>query len=123
MYVVVLPGFCQRQKGFLLSVHGPRWWCGCQSLASLIPAGQRDYDFMNSLPRMKSLHVLVCRWSVITDLFDTVTCDRYTLAVYRSLCNNDNIQTGATASLLRGTEKTFKINKQTFFLSHIQISH
>lgn len=39
--------------------------------------------------------------SAITDLFDVFTCDSFTVAVYRSLCNNDNIQTGAAASLLR----------------------
>ncbi len=126
MYVcmVILPGFCRRQKGFLLSVHGPRWWCGCQSLASLTPAGHRDYDFMSSLPCMKSLYALIySRTSAITHLFDIVTCDRFTFAVNRSLCNNEDIQTGATASLLRGTEKTFKINKQSFFLNQIQIRH
>lgn len=46
--VVVIPGFCQRQKGFLLSEHGPRWWCGCRSLASLIPAGQRLWFYEKS---------------------------------------------------------------------------
>lgn len=105
----MLPGFCQRQKGFLLSARGPRRWCGCQSRASLIPAGQRDYHFIS---HVKSLYVCADIFA-ITDLFDVITCDRFTMAVHRSLCNNDDIQTGAAASLLSGTEKTFRINEQT----------
>lgn len=67
----------------------------------------KECDFMSSLPLIKSLYMLVYwSYSALTDLFDLFTCDRFTIAVHCSFCNNDNIQTGATASLLRGTEKT-----------------
>lgn len=48
---------------------------------------------------------------VITDLFDIFTGDSFTCTIHRSLCNNDDVQAGAAASLLRGMEKNFKIHK------------
>lgn len=53
----------------------------------------------------------VWRSPVITDLFDIFTGDGFTCTIHRSLCNNDDVQPGAAASLLRGTEKNFKIHK------------
>lgn len=43
--------------------------------------------------------------STITDLFDLLTCDGLALAIHCSFCDDDNIQTRTTASLLRQTEK------------------
>lgn len=40
------------------------------------------------------------RLSTTTNLFHLLTCDGFTVAVHRSLCHNDDVQTGATGSLL-----------------------
>lgn len=56
--------------------------------------------------------VIVYKWwdtenvPTITNLFHLLTCDRFTVAIHRSLCHNDDVQTGATASLLNGKNKT-----------------
>ncbi len=78
-----------------------RWW-------------SYEESFIYDKPKFALLH-----WcSAITDLLHIVTCDCITMAIYCSLCNNDNVQTGATASLLEKTEKPFKTDKQTFSFSN-----
>lgn len=66
-----------------------------------------------------SLVIVYERWDTghvpaTTDLFDLLTCDRFTVAIHRSLCHNDDVQTGSTASLLSGKNKTFKVIKEHF---------
>lgn len=65
--------------------------------------------------------VIVSKWwdighvSATTDLFHLLTCDWFTVAVHRSLCHNDDVQTGATASLLSGKKKPLRSLNRLLF--------
>lgn len=50
-----------------------------------------------------------------TDLFHYFTRDWLTVAVHRSLGHDDDVQTGAAASLLRGINQPFEVIRRDFF--------
>lgn len=57
--------------------------------------------------------------SATTDLFDLLTCDWFTVEVHRSLRHNDDVQTGAAASLLSGEKQNPRGHETDFYLQFL----